>query len=85
LRIYNRYVIALVISACLINTVLAFLGQDDLSIYFVINVITYLVITLLFAYLKPMVRRTLTTIGAVLFGGFMVVVILKAIEIWSGR
>lgn len=85
MRIYNRYIVSLALSACLINTILAFLGQNDLAIYCVINIISYLVITLLYAYLNPRARRALGTISVVAFAGFMVIVVLKAIEIWSGK
>jgi len=85
LRIYNKYIISLVLSACLINTLLAFSGQDDLAIYFIINIIAYLIITLLYAYLNPRARRALNTISTVSFAGFIVIVVLKVIEIWSGR
>ena len=85
MRIYNKYIISLVISACLINALLAFLGQDNLLIYIVINIIAYLIVTLLHAYLNPKTRLALTTISAVFFTGFMVIVILRVIEIWSDR
>lgn len=85
MRIYNKYVVFLALSACLINTLLAFFGQNDLGIYFTINIIAYLVITLLYVYLNPRARRALNTVVVVLFGGFMVIVVTKGIEILSGR
>jgi len=85
LRIYNKYVVSLAVSACLINTSLAFFGQNDLEIYFVINISAYLAITLLYVYLNPRARRALNSVGAVLFAGFMVIVVLKVIEVLSGR
>jgi len=85
LRIYNKYIISLALSTCLINILLALLGQDDLTIYFVINIIAYLVITLLYAYLNPGARRALSTISAVSFAGFIVIVVFKVLEIWPGR
>jgi len=85
LRIYNKYVVSLALSACLINTLLAFFGQNDLGIYFTINIIAYLVITLLYVYLNPRARRALNTVVVVLVGGFMVIVVTKGIEILSGR
>lgn len=84
MRIYNKYILSLAVSACLINVILAFSGQDDLAIYFITNIVAYLVITLLYAYLNPRARQALNTIGAVSFAGFIVVVALKAIEIWTG-
>ncbi|MFC1953248.1 hypothetical protein ACFLWR_03865 [Chloroflexota bacterium] len=85
MRIYNKYIISLILIGCLINSLLAFWGQDNLEIYFIINIIAYLIITLLFAYLNPRARRSLNAIGAVLFGGFIVMVSLKVIEILTGK
>jgi len=85
LRIYNKYIVSLVLVSCLINTLLAFLGQDELEIYFTINIIVYLVITLLYVYFNPRARRALSTITTVLFAGFMVIVVFKVMEILSGR
>jgi len=85
LRIYNKYIVSLVLVSCLINTLLAFLGQDELEIYFTINMIVYLVITLLYVYFNPRARRALSTITTVLFAGFMVIVVFKVMEILSGR
>ena len=85
MRIYNKYVMSLLLSACIINTLLAFWNQNDLEIYFIINIIAYLIITLLYVYLNPRARRALNTIGLVLFGGFAVIVTFKVIELLSGR
>lgn len=77
--------IFLALAFCLINIVLAFSGQNDLEIYFTINIIAYLVITLLHVYFNPRARRALNTIVSVFFSGFMVIVALKVMEILSGR
>ena len=84
MRIYNKYVISLALVICIINTLLAFFGQNNLEVYFTIDIIAYLVITLLYAYLNPRARRALNSISAVLFGGILVIGVLKAIEILSG-
>ena len=85
MRIFNKYIVSLVLVSCLINTLLAFFGQNNLEIYFVINLIAYLVITLLYVYFNPRARRSLNTIGIVLFAGFMVIVAIKAMEILLGK
>ena len=84
MRIYNRYIVSLALAAGLANTLLAVLGRDDLAIYFTINTIVYLVITLLYVYFNPRARRALNTIGVVLFAGFMVIVLLSVMEIILG-
>ncbi len=83
MRIYNKYIVSLALAACLVNTLLAFLGQDDLGVYFTINIIVYLVITLLYVYFNPRAKRVLNTISVVLFAGFMVIVVLNVMEIIS--
>ena len=85
MRIYNKYIIYLALTSCLVNALLAFFGQESLEIYFVINILVYLVITLLYVYLNPRARRALSSIGIVLFAGFMVIVSLKVIEILTGK
>jgi len=85
LRIYNKYIISLALAFSLINILLAFFGQNDLEVYFVINLIAYLIITLLYTYLNPRARMALSCVGAVLFAGFMVIVALKVVEILLGR
>jgi predicted membrane channel-forming protein YqfA (hemolysin III family) len=79
--IYNRYFLTLAVLFTLSTTILAAYGQGKLDAYFTVFVIEYLVVTLLFAYLDPRARRLLDAMGYVLFGGFMVIVALKVIEI----
>ncbi|HEY78257.1 MAG TPA: hypothetical protein G4O09_04005 [Dehalococcoidia bacterium] len=85
MRIYNRYVISLALAFCVINAALAFLGQNDLGLYLAINIIAYLVITVLYVYLNPRARRALGSVSVVLFGGIVVIAVLKVMEIISGR
>jgi hypothetical protein len=85
LRIYNRYVLYLAIATGVLNAALAFAGQEDLGVYFVVDVIAYLIITLLYVHLNPRARQALDTIGYMLFSGFLVVVAIKAVGILSGK
>ncbi|MDD5288569.1 MAG: hypothetical protein PHY28_05600 [Dehalococcoidales bacterium] len=80
MRVFNQYILFLVLSACLVNAVLAFTGQDDLAIYFTVNTIVYLTITILHAYFNPRARKSLGAVSLVLFAGFLMVVIIKVIE-----
>ena len=84
MRTYNKYIIILALSSGLITSLLAFWGQGDLEVYFAINIIAYLVITLLYVYINPRARRALNTIGIVLFGGFIAIVVVKAMAILTG-
>ena len=83
MRAFNLYLLFIVIASCLTNTILAVTVQDDLAVYFTLNVIVFLVITLLHVYLNPRARRSLSVIAVVLFGGFMVIVLLKVIDVLS--
>ena len=84
MRVYNKYVLTLAISSGVVNSLLAFLGQGDLEFYFIASTTVYLAVTLLYVYLNPRARKALSTIGIVLFGGFIVTVALKAMEIVTG-
>ena len=81
MRTYNKYIIILAIVTCLINVLLAFLGQDNLEIYFIFNLIAYLVITMLYVYLNPRAKRALSAVGAVAFAGFLVIIVIRVLEI----
>jgi hypothetical protein len=81
LRIFNRLIITLAITFGLLNGVMAFLGQQDISVYFIVDAIAFLIITLLFVYLNPRARGALNAVSLVVFAGFFVIVALKIIEI----
>lgn len=85
MRIYNRYVLYLTVAAGLVNTLLAFGGQGSLDVYFTANAIVYLGVTLLCVRFNPRTRMALDIIGCMLFSGIVVIVILKAAHIISGR
>jgi 1,4-dihydroxy-2-naphthoate octaprenyltransferase len=81
LRIFNRLVMSLAIAFGALNTGLAFLGQKDISVYFILDGLAFLVITLLYTYLNPRARGGLNAVSSVVFAGFLVVVVIKVIEI----
>jgi len=81
MRLYNRYLLVLASAFALSTTILAAYGQSRLDAYFTVYVIEYLITTLLFVYLDPRARKLLDGLGYVLFGGFLVIVLFKVIEI----
>jgi uncharacterized membrane protein YgdD (TMEM256/DUF423 family) len=81
LRIFNRLLITLVIAFGVLNAVMALLGQNDLSVYYIVDAIAFLIITLLYTYLNPRARGALNAVSSVVFAGFLVIVALKVIEI----
>lgn len=60
---------------------MAVAGQQSIDVYFTVTVIAYLVISLLYVYFNPRARRLLSTVGVVLFGGFLVIVAMKVMEV----
>ena len=85
MRTYNRYVLYLATATGLANTALAFAGEENLDVYFTVNIMVYLGITLLYVYLNPRARRALDIIGYTLFSGFVVIAVAKVMNILSNR
>jgi len=83
-RVFNRYLIILALASLAVNSMLAFAGQQDLTVYFTANAIAYLMITLLHVYMNPAARRSLSRVSAVLFASFAIVVGIKVVEVLSG-
>jgi uncharacterized MAPEG superfamily protein len=81
LRIYNKYVLSLLLSLGISNVALAAAGQRALDVYIVLNTVVYLVISLVYVYLNPRARSLLSTIGFVLIGAFLVIAGMKAAEV----
>ena len=81
MRIFNRFIISLVIAFGVLNGVMAFMGQSDISVYFIVDAIAFLIITLLYVHLNPRARGALNAVSIVVFAGFLVIVTMKVIEI----
>ena len=83
-RIYNRYILSLALLFTLTTVILSFSAQSQLDLYFSVYLIECLVVTSLFVYLNPKAMKRLNAIWYVLFGGFMVIVAMKVVEILFG-
>ena len=81
MRIYNRYLIFLVLVSCLLDSFLAFVQQNDIAVYFTANVIASLTLTVLFVFFNPKTRRALSLVSVVYLSGFLVIVTLKIVEV----
>ena len=81
MRLYNRYLVTLGLLFTATTVTLAVLSQHQLELYFSAFLIEYLAATLLFAYLHPQALRLLRFMGHILFGGFLLVIAIKALEI----
>jgi hypothetical protein len=81
LRLFNKMILTVALVFSIINVFLAFLGQNNIEIYFVANAIAFLLITLLYTYFNPRSRGALNTLSVVIFAGFLVIVAIKVMEI----
>ena len=84
MRIYNRYILSLTLLFTLTTVMLSLSGQNQLDLYFSVYLIECLVLTSLFVYLNPKAMKRVNAIWYVLFGGFIVIVALKVMEILLG-
>ena len=80
MRLYNRYLSILGLSYVATTVILASYSQNSLDLYFSVFLIEYLVVTLVFAGLNPKARRILTSLGFILFGFFLAIVVMKVIQ-----
>jgi len=83
-RIYNRYILSLTLLFTLTTVILSLFGQSQLDLYLSVYLIECLVVTSLFVYLNPKAMKGLNAVWYVLFGGFIVMVAMKAVEILLG-
>jgi len=81
LKIYNNYILTVAILLLLTTIILIGLGQNSLDVYYTIYVLEALVVTELYVYFNAKARRGLNLVSAILFGGFLVIVSLRVIEI----
>ncbi len=79
MRLYNLYLAAIALACLACDVLLAFAGQQELSVYFIYNMGIFLVVTALFTYLDGPARRALSAVGAGLLLVLFVVVILEAV------
>lgn len=85
MRVNNRYVLFLVLVSCVINTLLAFCELGDLSTYLIIDIISFLVLTLVFMPSSPKAKKTYNILNLFFFAGFLVIVIMEFTDIISGK
>lgn len=84
MRLYNTYILSLAVLLTLTTIILSACGQSQLDLYYSIYLIEGLVLTELYVYLNPKARRGLNIVGYMMFGGFMVIVAMKVMEILFG-
>jgi len=81
MKIYNSYLLIIAVSLLLTTIILTGIGKTSLDVYYSIYVIEALVITELYVYLNSKARRGLQSVSLMLFGGFLVIVAAKVVQI----
>ena len=81
MKIYNNYILTIAVLLLLTTVILVAMGQNSLDVYYTIYIIEALTVTELYRYLSAKVRHELTFVSAILFGGFLLIVVLEVIEI----
>ena len=85
MKVYNRFITVLAMSLTLVTFIMASSDVRELDAYFAVYTIVLLVLMMLFTNFSPQARRNLNQIGIGAFGGFMVIVAVKVVEILSGK
>ena len=83
MKIYNSYILITAFLLLLTTVILIFIGQNSLDIYFTIYVIEALAITELYVYFNTKARRGLAFVSTMLFGGFLVILIMQLINMMA--
>jgi hypothetical protein len=81
MRFFNRYIITVAFVLLATVVVLVALGKDELWLYYSLMIIEALAVTELYAYLNTKAQRALTSVGFLLFAGFLVAVAQKVLAI----
>ena len=81
MKIYNKFLLFLAAGFGSANIMLAWLGQDDLAVYFIVNAIVYLLVALFHANLNMRAQTSVNRLGAIIFSGFFIVFVFKIFEI----
>ena len=81
MRLYNRYILTIVLLLLLTTIILIATGQNSLDVYYTIYVIEALIITELYVYFNNKARRGLTLVSTMLFGGFIIAFGLQVLQI----
>ena len=84
MRVYNRYLMFLISISGFVNTLLTFFGQDDLNIYLLVNMVFFLVLTLIFMPSNPKAKKAFNTLNLIYFTGFLFIVVIEFMDVISG-
>lgn len=81
MKIYNNYILMVATLLLLTIVILVALGQNSLDTYYNAFIIEALIVTELYVYFSAKARRGLNLVSTILFGGFLIIMSLKVIQI----
>ena len=76
-----KLIIFLAITFSIINASLAFLGQNNIGLYFSADVIAYIIIALFYVRFDPRARTGLSTVSVLIFVWFLVMAALRVVKL----
>jgi hypothetical protein len=82
LSLYNHYVLTVSLALLLSSVLMIAFGLNRLEVYFTVYVFEALVISELYVYFNRKARRALSYVSAVLFGGFIVALLLQVFNLF---
>lgn len=71
MRTINRFILSLAAALVAVDVLLATLGQQDFSVYYILNSIVFLIVALAHVNLNPRSRHGLGMVAFMLFAGFV--------------
>ena len=80
MKIIGNILVQMTIALIVINIFLLFMGEKNVSVYFLVSVITYLIVTQLNIGLNSGLKSALNWINAGIFIVFLVILGIKVIE-----
>jgi hypothetical protein len=81
MKIYNSYLLIVASLLLLTTVILTACNVDSLDVYYTLYVVEALIVTELYVYFSSRARRSLTVVSAVLFAGFLVIVVSAVLKI----
>lgn len=76
----SKFLLVLATSMAAVTALVAAAGLRDLDLYFVIYASVFMITTLGFRRLRPRVRTAFNAIGFLMFAGFLVMMVLKVLQ-----
>ncbi len=84
MTLYNRYILIMALTFSITVLALAISAVADIGLCITIYVIESLILTELFIYLNPRAKSNLSRVNILLFALFLMLVVVKVIEILLG-